>query len=154
MCIDISCGLTPNFPTDIIPTKIAWLKLSRNFPMDMRSAPLNSKIMLESNPLNIHNVSRQIGRTTSAPPITVIISNVNVIIIIIITSILIISIISSSSSSSNSSIIIIIIIVVVPQLLRRSSGRTPARVAAMRICWFAVCASTKSWSTIRYYSIA
>ena len=41
----------PNLPTKIIPTKIAWLKLSRNFPMDMKMFPLKIKIMLESNPL-------------------------------------------------------------------------------------------------------
>ena len=42
---------SPNLPTNITPTKIAWLKLSGKFPMDMRIPPLRVKIMLESNPL-------------------------------------------------------------------------------------------------------
>ena len=42
---------TPNLPTNIVPTNIAWLKLSEKFPMDMRIPPLKHNIMLESNPL-------------------------------------------------------------------------------------------------------
>ena len=42
---------TPNLPTNIAPTKIAWLKLSEKSPMDMSIPPLRIKIMLESNPL-------------------------------------------------------------------------------------------------------
>ena len=42
---------TPNFPTNIIPTNIAWLKLYGKFPMDMRIPPLKFKIVLESSPL-------------------------------------------------------------------------------------------------------
>ena len=42
---------TPNLPAKIIPTNIAWLKLSGKFPMDMRIPPLWIKIVLESNPL-------------------------------------------------------------------------------------------------------
>ena len=41
----------PNLPTNIIPIKIARLKLSVKFPMDMRIPPLIIKIMLVSNPL-------------------------------------------------------------------------------------------------------
>ena len=37
--------------TNIIPTKTAWLKHSGEFPMDLTVPPLESKIMLESNPL-------------------------------------------------------------------------------------------------------
>ena len=46
------CGqlLTPNPPTNIVPTNIAWVKLSGKFPMDMRIPPLYIKIVLESNP--------------------------------------------------------------------------------------------------------
>ena len=40
-----------NLPTNIIPTNIAWLKLSGKFPMDIRIPPLKIKIMLESDPL-------------------------------------------------------------------------------------------------------
>ena len=40
---------TPNLPTKIIPTKIASLKLSGRFPMDMRIPPLRIKLLLESN---------------------------------------------------------------------------------------------------------
>ena len=42
---------SPNLPTNIIPTKIAWLKLSGEFPMDMIISPLLITILLESNPL-------------------------------------------------------------------------------------------------------
>ena len=31
---------TPNLPTNIVPTNIAWLKLSGKSPMDMRIPPL------------------------------------------------------------------------------------------------------------------
>ena len=41
---------TPDLPTNIVPTNIAWLKLSGKFPVDMRIPPLNIQIMLESNP--------------------------------------------------------------------------------------------------------
>ena len=43
---------TPNLPTNIIPTKIAWLKLSGKSPMGLGIPPLKIKIMLESNSLN------------------------------------------------------------------------------------------------------
>ena len=43
--------ITPNLPTKIIPTKIAWLKLSGKYPMGMVIPPLNVRIMIESNPL-------------------------------------------------------------------------------------------------------
>ena len=42
---------TPNLPTNIIPTKIAWLKLSGKLPMDMNIPLLWTDIMFESNPL-------------------------------------------------------------------------------------------------------
>ena len=42
---------TPNLPTNITPTNIAWLRLSGKFPMDMRIIPLRIKIMFESNSL-------------------------------------------------------------------------------------------------------
>ena len=42
----------PHLPTNIYPnTEIAWVKLSRKFPIDMMIPPLNIKIMLGSNPL-------------------------------------------------------------------------------------------------------
>ena len=44
-------GTTPNLPTKIIPTQIAWLKIPRKSPVDMRIPPLIIEIMLESNPL-------------------------------------------------------------------------------------------------------
>ena len=43
-------GSTPNLRTKIIPTKIAWLKLSGRFPMGLGVPPLKIKILLESNP--------------------------------------------------------------------------------------------------------
>ena len=42
--------ITPNLPNKIIPTKIAWLKLSGKPPMDMRIPPLELKILIESSP--------------------------------------------------------------------------------------------------------
>ena len=43
--------ITPNLPTNIMPTKIARLKLSGKSPMDLRIPPIQIKVMLESNPL-------------------------------------------------------------------------------------------------------
>ena len=40
---------TPDLPTNIVPTNIAWLRLSGEFPMDMRIPLLWIKITLESN---------------------------------------------------------------------------------------------------------
>ena len=42
---------TPNLPTNIIPTNIAWLKLSGKSPVCLGIPPLRIKIMFESNPL-------------------------------------------------------------------------------------------------------
>ena len=54
-CIDVLRVViqpdTPNFPTNIIPTYIASLKLSEKFPMGLGIPPLKIKITLESNPL-------------------------------------------------------------------------------------------------------
>ena len=44
-------GRTPNLPTNIIPTKVARLKISGKSPMDMMIPPPGIKILLESNPL-------------------------------------------------------------------------------------------------------
>ena len=41
---------TPNLPTKNIPTKIAWLRISGECSLDIRIAPFNIKILLESNP--------------------------------------------------------------------------------------------------------
>ena len=38
---------TPNLPTNITPTQIAWVKLSGKFPMGLGIPPLKIKIMLE-----------------------------------------------------------------------------------------------------------
>ena len=48
MCAIMS---TPNLPTNIVPTNIAWLKLSGASPMGLGISPLKFKIVLESNPL-------------------------------------------------------------------------------------------------------
>ena len=50
VCLFVS-DHTPNLPTNIIPAKIAWLKLSRKFPMDLGIPLLKIKITLQSNPL-------------------------------------------------------------------------------------------------------
>ena len=53
-----------DFPTNIIPTKIARLELSGKSPMGLGIPPLRIKVMLESNPLtSIMLVRRSIGRT-------------------------------------------------------------------------------------------
>ena len=52
---------TPNFPSQIIHTEIAWLKLSGKFPMDLRIPPLNIKIVLESNPLKSRILVRRLA---------------------------------------------------------------------------------------------
>ena len=41
----------PDFPNNIVPTNIAWLKISGKFPMGLRIPPRNIKIVLESSPL-------------------------------------------------------------------------------------------------------
>ena len=51
----------PNLPTEIIPAKIRWLKISGEFPLDMRTPPLKSKMLLESNPLKSRIVVRRLG---------------------------------------------------------------------------------------------
>ena len=53
----------PNLPTKTIPAKIARLKLSRKLLVDMRSPPLEIKILLES-PSEIQNLSMELGCTT------------------------------------------------------------------------------------------
>ena len=52
---------TPNLSTGIIPTKIAWLKLSGNFPMGLGVPPLKLKILLESNPLKSRILVRRLA---------------------------------------------------------------------------------------------
>ena len=48
------CGktTTPNFSTNIVPTNIAWVKLSGKSPTGLGIPPRKIKIMLESNPPN------------------------------------------------------------------------------------------------------
>ena len=50
--IPVFVFLTANLPTEIIPTgtKIRRLKLSGEFPVDMRIPPLELTILLEPNP--------------------------------------------------------------------------------------------------------
>ena len=55
---------TPNLPTQIVPNKICWLKLSGKCPMDMRIPPLRIKIKYASvKPSEIQNLSTEIGCT-------------------------------------------------------------------------------------------
>ena len=61
---------TRNLPTEIIPTKICWLKSSRKFPMDMIIPPLKLNIMLESNHLKSRIlVWRLAGRQAATPEV-------------------------------------------------------------------------------------
>ena len=48
---------TPHLPAKIIPAKTCWLTTSGKFPVDMRIPPLQTKIILESNPLTNHDIS-------------------------------------------------------------------------------------------------
>ena len=41
----------PNLPTEIVPNKSAWRKLSGKFPVGLGVPPLKTKALLESNPL-------------------------------------------------------------------------------------------------------
>ena len=50
----------PSLPTKITPAKIHWLKLSGKPLLDMRIQPLEIKILLESIPLKIQNLSTEI----------------------------------------------------------------------------------------------
>ena len=52
---------TPYLPTKIIPTKTFWLKVSGNFPKDLRIPPLKIKILLESNPLKSRILVRRLA---------------------------------------------------------------------------------------------
>ena len=58
---------TPNLLTNIVPTNIAWRKLSHRFPMDIEFHPLNLDCA-GVKPPEIHNVSREIGRTYIRAP--------------------------------------------------------------------------------------
>ena len=40
--------ITPNLPTNIVPTNIAWLKLSGEFPVNIGIPPLRIKIVIRS----------------------------------------------------------------------------------------------------------
>ena len=52
---------TPNPPTNITPTNIAWLKVSGKSPMGLGIPPLNNNIMLESNPLKSTMLVRRLA---------------------------------------------------------------------------------------------
>ena len=54
-------GAAPNLLTKIIPAKIRWLKTSGKFPMDMRTSPLQIKILFESNPLKSRILVRRLA---------------------------------------------------------------------------------------------
>ena len=57
MAVVTACGkaVTPNLPTNIIPTKIRWLNTSGRFPMDMRIPPLTIRNL----PMGISGASRE-----------------------------------------------------------------------------------------------
>ena len=86
---------TPNLPTNIDPTKIAWLELSGKSPMDMTIPTLKHNIMLESNPLKstmlvgrlavtniLHSQApvrlAEQARFTMVPPPIQVIDNINI----------------------------------------------------------------------------
>ena len=57
----VTSVLTSNLPTNIIPTNIAWLKLSGKSPMGLGISPLKFEIVLESNPLNATMLVGRLG---------------------------------------------------------------------------------------------
>ena len=61
----LATPIMPNLPTSIVPTNIAWLKLSGNSPMGLRIPPLRIMTMLESNPLKSTMLVGRLG--VSAP---------------------------------------------------------------------------------------
>ena len=56
-----SSRTTPNLATKTIPTKIAWLKHSGKFPMDMRMPSLEFRILPESSPLKSRILVRRLA---------------------------------------------------------------------------------------------
>ena len=56
--------IRPISVTKIIPAKIAGLKLSGRFPMDMRIPPLELKVLLESSPPKSRIVVRRLAVPT------------------------------------------------------------------------------------------
>ena len=52
---------TPSLPAKTVPTKIAWLKVSEQFPVDMRIPTLKIKTLLESNPLKSRISARRLA---------------------------------------------------------------------------------------------
>ena len=61
MALGLRSLLTPSLPSENILAKIAWLKLSGKFPMDMRIPPLKIKILLESNLLKSRILVRRLA---------------------------------------------------------------------------------------------
>ena len=59
--------ITPNPHTNIVPTNIARLKLSGDFPMNLEIPPLQIKIVLESNPLKPTMLVGGLGVSRSQP---------------------------------------------------------------------------------------
>ena len=59
--------ITPNLPTKITPTKIAWLRLSGKFPMGLGIPPGKLKIVLESNPLKSTMLARGLAADRPTP---------------------------------------------------------------------------------------
>ena len=60
-CPALCKACTPDLPTNIIPTNIAWLKLCGKFPMGLGMSPLRIKIMLDSNPLKSITLVRRLA---------------------------------------------------------------------------------------------
>ena len=66
-CTSAKQTCTPNLPARIIPTKIAWFRISGKFPMDVRIPPLGIKILLESNPLKSRILVRRLAIEPTGP---------------------------------------------------------------------------------------
>ena len=65
--VPLSCGSTPNLLTTITPTEIPWLKLSRKFPIGLRTPnPLKPRILVRRLAVDGQRDAR--GDTCGQPP--------------------------------------------------------------------------------------
>ena len=65
----IRFSITPNPPTNIVPTNIARVKLSGKSPMNLGIPPLETKVRLESDPLKPTMLVGRVGELSCRPMI-------------------------------------------------------------------------------------
>ena len=111
----MSSAPTPNLPTNIIPAKIRWLKLSGKFPMVMRIPPLNIQILFATHSL-MENCFSEASPWLPPPFITITIATIitaTATITVTITMVISISVSISIGAITNVTIATIIIITIV-----------------------------------------